>query len=94
MVRRGEERMLHPEVTGYLRKGLAGTIHGDAGDVEDFLIGFPQEPHQERRATSGLIYRPDDLLSERESVVYEPRVSASSFSTLLERSSVLEASST
>jgi hypothetical protein len=54
-------------------RSLAGTIHGDTGDVEDFLIAFPQKRQQERGATSGLIYRPEDLLGERESLLYEPQ---------------------
>jgi hypothetical protein len=44
-----------------------------AVDVKHFLITFPQKGQQERRATPRLIYCPDNLLGQRESVVYEPQ---------------------
>ena len=54
--------------------GVAGTIHSETGDVENFLITFPQQRQQQRRPTSSwLIYRPENLLGDRESFVYEPR---------------------
>ena len=53
--------------------GVAGAIHAESWDVKHFLITFPQKGQQERRATPRLIYGPEDLLSQRESVVYEPQ---------------------
>ena len=35
--------------------GIAGSIDGEARDVEHFLIAFPQQCEQERSATSWLI---------------------------------------
>jgi hypothetical protein len=41
---------------GLAAVGIAGSVYGEAGDIEDPLISFPQECQQERCTTSWLIY--------------------------------------
>jgi len=56
---------------GLAAVSIAGSIYGETGDVEDSLVSFPQERQQERHATSWLIYRPDNLFGQKQSIIDE-----------------------
>ncbi len=56
---------------GLAAVGVTGPVYGESGDVEDPLVSLPQQRQQKRRRASGLIYRPEDLFREAESLVYE-----------------------
>jgi hypothetical protein len=50
---------------------IAGSVYGEAWDIEHPLVSLPQERQQERRATPWLVHCPDNLFGQRESFVYE-----------------------
>jgi hypothetical protein len=56
---------------GLAAVGVAGSVYGEAGDVENPLIPFPQQRQQQRCATSRLIYRPDDLFRQEGDLIDE-----------------------
>jgi hypothetical protein len=56
---------------GLSRIGVAGALHGEAGDVEDPLLSLPQQSQQKSRTAAGLVDGPDDLIGEGESFVDE-----------------------
>ena len=56
---------------GLATVGVASPVYRESGDVEDSLSSLPQQRQQERRRSSGLVYRPEDLFCEAESLIYE-----------------------
>jgi len=51
--------------------GVAGSVYGESGDVEDSLLSLPQQCQKQRRRSSRLIHGPDDVLRKGEDLFDE-----------------------
>ncbi len=56
---------------GLAAVGVASSVYGETGDVEDSLVSLPQQCQQERCAASRLIHSPDNLFGQKQRIIYE-----------------------